>query len=169
MVKLLRRALAKAKKEIAQVRKEARRNRLWMVVVKGDNLLLVPPAYYLDSKSEVDSEADQCKRGESPHRAGLRLQALLFKGMRTEVEYLGKYPLKGSMVPYEHLHVCLVFMSEEAPLPHPLADFMYPLDEIKKDVLDQNRTTGQVIADIREKLMWRPQNIIRELRKEGVV
>lgn len=152
MVKLLKRALAKAKEEIAQVRKDARRNRLWMVVVKGDNLLLVPPAYYLDDKSEVDSEADQCKRGETPHEAGLRLQALLFKGMRTEIEYLGKYPLKGS-VSYRDLHVCLVFMSEKAPLPRPLADFMYPLEDIKKDVLDQNRTTRQVIDDIREKLV----------------
>lgn len=160
MVKILTRALAKARKEMAQARKKARLNRLWMVVVKGENTLLVSPAYYLGH----DKEADQCRRFESPQNAGLRLKASLFKGINAEVEYLGRYPL-GASATYRHLYVCLVFVSDDAPLPPQLRGFTHPLESASQETRDKRRVIYQVVDDIKLRLSESPQNILRMLQE----
>ena len=153
MVKLMRQALA-------QARKDARRNRLWMVVVKGDNLLLVSPAYYL----QHDPEADQCRRFEKPLNAGLRLADAFFKGVNTEIVYLGRYILEAP-VSYRHLHVCLAFVSQDDSLPLHLRDFMQPLGNTSGETQNQVTVTQHVVEDIKQILDRRPQSIMDELQK----
>ncbi len=116
---MVRRVIEKA---IAHVRKANRRNRVWFVVVRGEEAILVKPDFYKDSSDWNLHEADQLRWGEKPHKAAHRLGGLILKGLTAEFGYLKRYQMKGGS-PYKDLYVMYALCSGDVELPVELDEY----------------------------------------------
>jgi hypothetical protein len=126
-----------------------RRNRFWMVVVKGDKYLLVSAAFFMT----YAPDADQLARFESKEAAGERLKRVVLPHMKTaKVAFLGKYDLKKSATTYNDLYVSYATISADAPLPPVLHGFLQPLSELEVQTRTQQKIAEEVLRDLKKAL-----------------
>lgn len=133
MVKAIFRKVADAaKREIATLQRERRRNRLWMVIVIEDKFFLLNAAYF---RQTLKGEIDQVflREEKNPVLSGKRLANEVFGKDKGHVAYLGEYGLEGA-VAYAKARVCLLLWSSNTAFPSEVEHYLSDLACSEKPV-----------------------------------
>ena len=137
------------RKVIAKARNGKRRNRVWMIIVKGDKPFHVSPALF---KEINEREPDQLYWREKPEAAAERLKKFVLNSTQTQVGYLGKYEFKGT-APYQHLYVVYVICAPDVQISPKVVSYLVALEDlVQKELTGEARLAGKIWNDLQKRL-----------------
>jgi hypothetical protein len=144
MIQIIKRGLQK--------RIEARRNRVWVVLIDENGPLMLSPAYFKNYHPEEDQ-----LRERRPIKALSRLSTCLGLQEPLHLSYLHKFALNGG-----YLYVFYVLVPMEEKIPSILNDYM---SKLRMDVPQQR----EVALFLDEALAGDSLYTMRRLQADGVI